>query len=160
MNNIKFDYHELPNAYLTDNPNSKELRKQLIRNEVKICSDGDLETLFFSDENMDLLNKKIILAVFNITDKKVKINNQSKESLIIVLRYVFIEFAKHLPFNTKKQVCELNNIVLKEILPGIITNITQKITYLENMDKPRFLLDLPVNTTKKNILEPISSLLR
>ena len=106
MNNIKFDYHDLPNAYLTDNPNSVELRKQLIRNEVPICSDGKLENTFFSDENIDLINKKIILVIFNITDKKVKINYQSKESLIIVMRYVFIEFAKHLPSNINEQVSE------------------------------------------------------
>ena len=109
---------------------------------------------------MDLINKKIILAVFNISDKKVKINNQSKESLIIVMRYVFIEFAKHLPSNIKEQVNELNNIVLKEILPGIMTNITQKLTYLQNIDEPRKLLNLPINTTKNKLLEPISSIFR
>ena len=151
--NIKFNYHELPSAYLSANPNSDELRKQLITNEVGSCPNAKLENIFFSNENIDIINKKLILAVYNLTDKKFKIAEQNHESLIIVMRYIFINYAKHLPFNIKEQINELNNLLLKEIIPNIITNITQKINYLNYIKERPPLLDLPISTNKTKTLK-------
>ena len=155
---IAFDYHKLPNAYLADNPNADELRKQLIKNETKICDLGKLETIFFSDENIEIINKKIILDVYYLSNKQFKINHQKKETLIIVMRYIFIEFSRHLPYNIDKQIKELNYLVIKEVLPDIMTNITQNITYLNSIVEPRKLVQLPVNTTKNKTLLPPSSI--
>jgi hypothetical protein len=52
----KFDFKELPIAYFNENVASKELRKQLIKNQVKVqeCQIAPLEDVFFSNENIDL----------------------------------------------------------------------------------------------------------
>jgi hypothetical protein len=151
---IKFDYHELPSAYLSANPNADELRKQLITNQVGTCSDGNLENVFFSNDNIDIINRKLIFTIYNITEKKYKIAKQTPESLTIVMRYVFINYAKHLPFSIKEQVDELNNLVLKEIVPNIITNITQKVNYISYINERPPLLDLPISTNKTKTLIP------
>jgi hypothetical protein len=151
---IKFDYHELPSAYLSANPNADELRKQLITNVVDSCSTNTLGNVFFSNDNINIINKKLILAVYNLTNKKFKIANQSNESLIIVMRYIFINYAKHLPYNIKEQTDELNNLILKEIIPNIITNLTQKVNYLSYINERPPLLDLPISTNKTKTLLP------
>ena len=151
---IKFDYHELPSAYLSANPNADELRKQLITNVVDSCSTNTLENVFFSNDNINIINKKLILAVYNLTNKKFKIANQSNETLIIVMRYIFINYAKHLPYNIKEQTDELNNLILKEIIPNIITNLTQKVNYLSYIKERPPLLDLPISTNKTKTLVP------
>lgn len=151
---IKFDYNELPSAYLSANPNADELRKQLIINQVGSCSDGNLENVFFSNDNIDIINRKLIFTIYNITEKKYKIAKQTPESLTIVMRYVFINYAKHLPFSIKEQVDELNNLVLKEIVPNIITNITQKVNYISYINERPPLLDLPISTNKSKTLIP------
>jgi len=160
-NNDKiFNFEELPSAYFKDNDNSKELRKHLIKQQVGISENGqdNLEDMFFSDENIIKINKKLILTVFNKSNKKYKINPQSKESLIIIMRYVYIEYARNLPFDIEKQTDDLNCIVIGEILPNIFTNITQKIEYLKNIQSERKLLDLPINVNKSSSLPSISSL--
>jgi len=153
-NNIKFDYHELPSAYLSANPNADELRKQLINNEIGSCSDSILENVFFSNENIEIINKRLIYNVYKITENKFKIEKQSPEALIIVMRYVFINNAKYLPFNIKEQINELNYLVLKEIVPNIITNITQKVNYISYINERPPLLDLPISTNKTKTLAP------
>ena len=51
------------NKLVLANTNSKELRNELVRNQIKTteCSNGDLEKVFFSDENIDLINKQLII---------------------------------------------------------------------------------------------------
>ena len=151
---IKFDYHELPSAYLSANSNADDLRKQLIINQIGSCGDSNLDNIFFSNENIDNINNKLILEVYNITNKKFKIAKQSNETLIIVMRYVFINHAKHLPYNIKEQVNQLNLLVLKEIVPNVITNITQKVDYLSYINERPPLLDLPISTNKTKTLIP------
>ena len=150
FNKKVFDIQDLPVAYFNDNFNANKLRTQVIKNQVKIseCGQGELENTFFSDENLDLINKQLIISVFKRTNGQYKIAPQSKQSLIIILRYVFLEYARHLPYNIDEQIRELNNKVICEILPNIITQITQRTEYLKIINEPRQILSLPICVTK------------
>lgn len=152
LNNPKFNIDELPIAYFSENANSNELRNQLIKNHVRVseCKQGELEDNFFSDENISLINKQLMVSVYNKTNGLIKISDQSKESLIIVMRYVFLEYARHLPYDIKGQIKELNCRVVGEVLPSIITNATQRIDYLKEIESPFGLVPLPKNVNKGN----------
>jgi hypothetical protein len=147
---MTFNIQELPIAYFNDNYNANKLRTQVIKNQVRIseCGQGDLENTFFSNENLDLINKQLILSVFKHTHGQYKIAPQSVQSLTIILRYVFLEHARHLPYNITEQIQELNNKVVCEILPNIITQITQRTEYLKTINEPRQMLSLPICVTK------------
>jgi len=130
------------------NPDVSEIRKQLIKNIIKtnINEETNLEDLFFSDENIDLINKQIVLSLWKKTNKQYRIGFQDKNKLIIVMRYVFIENAKHLPYNIKGQIRELNCNVVGEILPFLITNFEQKLGYLRDIERRGDLPPLPVSS--------------
>ncbi len=151
-NKPRFGIQDLPTAYFCDNIKSNSLRTELIKNQVRIseCEQGDLENVFFSDENISLINKQLILSVFKKTNGRIKISEQSKENLIIVMRYVFLEHSRHLPYDIAGQIKELNCRVVGEVLPNIITNANQRIDYLDEINNPRKLLPLPVNVNKSN----------
>jgi len=150
VNKKVFDIQDLPVAYFNDNIKANKLRTELIKNQVRIseCAQGDLENTFFSNENLDLINKQLIISVFKHTNGQYKIAPQSNQSLVIILRYVFIEYARHLPYNIQEQIRELNNKVVCEILPDIITQITQRTEYLKTINEPRQILSLPVCVAK------------
>jgi len=152
----KFNMHEMPTAFFWDNSTSNELRNELIKNQVRIseCDQGDLETYFFSNENIDLINKQLILSVFKKTNGEFKISTQKNEDLIIVMRYTFIEYAKHLPYDIKNQIKELNTIVVGQILPNVITQITQRKEYLRVISEPREILPLPISESTSNKILP------
>ncbi len=151
-NSKQFDFHDMPVAFFNDNVKSNNLRSELIKNVVLIsdCEQGKLEENFFSDENIDLINKQLILTVYNKSNKQYKIAPQKKESLIIVMRYVFLEHARHLPYDIVRQIQELNCRVVGEILPSVITNVEQTIGYLDEISNPRKLLPLPINVNHNN----------
>lgn len=131
------------------NPRISNIRKQMIKNIVKTteCEITKLEDLFFSDENIDIINKQLILSVWKKSNKQYKINFQEKNKLIIVMRYIFIEYAKHLPYNIQEQINELNCIVVGDIVPTIITNFEQKLGYLRDIEKRGDPPPLPQSTS-------------
>jgi len=157
-NKFTFDINELPTAYFCDNIKANDLRNQLIKNHVRVaeCNQNDLENIFFSDENISIINKKLILDVFKKTEGQFKIEPQSKLSLTIVMRYIFLEHALHLPNKIKEQINCLNNKVVNEVLSNVITNITQYVSYMNEINNPRTLLPLPINVNKSNLLPPIN----
>ena len=152
----QFTMHEMPTAFFWDNSTSTELRNELIKNQVRIseCDQGDLETFFFSNENIYLINKQLIINVFKKTNGEFKISPQKNEDLIIVMRYTFIEYARHLPYDITNQIRELNSIVIGQILPNIITQITQRKEYLRVINEPRELLPLPISESMSSKLLP------
>ena len=155
--NPKFNIKELPIAYFSERKDSELLNRQFIKNTTKQAEEEltELSVLFFSDENIDLINKQIVLKVFKLSNKSYKIPFQSKESLLIVMRHVWIIYSRNLDFHLKKQIKELNDKVACEVAPQIITNVDQYYGYLrdiETRNKSNFnLIDLPKNsnTTEK-----------
>jgi len=158
--NKKFTMQEMPTAFFWNNTTSNELRNEMIKNQVRIseCNQGDLENFFFSNENIELINKQLILDVFKKTQGEFKISSQKNEDLIIVMRYTFIEYARHLPYDITQQIRELNCIVIGQIIPNIITQITQRKEYLRVINAPREILPLPISeSTNTRLLPSITS---
>ena len=147
-----FNFEEMPVAYFSDNVRSDGLRKELIKNELKIseCNIGDLENTFFSKDNIDLINKQLILSVYNKTNKQFLISFQKEADLLIVMRYVFIEYSRNLPYDIANQIKDLNCRVVSEILPIVISNVDQKIGYLKDIETQPIGPPLPINTKKLN----------
>jgi hypothetical protein len=144
----KYNFEEFPVGYFAENKKGKALRNQLIKNELKMSQEeiGALESTFFSPENIDLINKQLILSVYRKSDKKFVICQQKEEDLIIVMRYVFIEYSRNLPYNIQGQIKNLNCIVVGELLPTILSNVDQKVGYLRDISTQPIGPPLPINT--------------
>jgi len=153
------DLTNLPIGFFQDyNPKNTELRSQLVKNITKTNIDdiSILKEFFFSDENIELINKQIVLTIWKKTNKTYKIGFQNKDNLLIIMQYIFLENAKHLPYNIKNQIRDLNCRVVGEILPIIITNFEQKLGYLRDIEKRQPLLDLPKSSTTDRTLSSLN----
>jgi len=154
----KYNFEEFPVGYFSDNKKGQALRKLLIKRELKTdeYNIGELEIQFFSKENIALINKQLILTVYKKTNKKFLICDQKEQDLLIVMRYVFIEFARHLPYDIAGQIKDLNCNVVGEILPTIVSNVDQKIGYLRDISTQPVGPPLPINT--KNLERTLPSI--
>jgi hypothetical protein len=144
------DLTNLPIGFFQDyNPKIKNIRSQLVKNITKTNVDdvSILKDIFFSDENIELINKQIVLTIWKKTNKTYKVEFQNKNNLFVIMQYIFLENAKHLPYNIKSQIRDLNCQVVGEILPTIISNFEQKLGYLRDIEKRQPLLDLPKSST-------------
>ncbi len=153
IKNKAFNIKELPIAYFNNDPNQKEARDQLIKNTIRLNEDNltELSRYYFSDANINLINKQLILKVYKDSGKKYLIPEQSKEDMIVIMRYVWIQYSRNLDFKIKEQIKKLNCLVINEIYPMVITNVEQYFGYLEDVkinESSKFgVNDLPVSST-------------
>lgn len=107
---------------------------------------SELSRLFFSEENIKRIQKKIKRAVLDRTNGKYRLDtDQDVDDIIVCMRSVYIEFGKYQPEQIVRQVKRLNDKVVDETVPSIITNIKQYYGYLADITNPIKPLDRPIN---------------
>jgi hypothetical protein len=154
LNNI----HQLPFLFLQDHrKNYKNLAEDAIKG---VQTKNSLNRLFFSDKNLKLIQKMLKTCIYKKTNGKVIIEDQDDTDLINIMRSVYFEYARNLPFDVKDQVVELNNIVLSKTVSTIITNIKQYYSYIRDITLPLNPLERPKNISRagRKTLPSITSL--
>lgn len=73
-------------------------------------SDTDLNTRFFSQENIDYLQSQIQMAVRNMVGAT--IDRQSDPDLLLIMRSYYLQYAQNTPGNTVAELDELNRRVV------------------------------------------------
>ena len=114
-----------------------------------IISKNDVNTLFFSLKNIETIQKKIILSIYNNTGGKYKIGRQSEEQLKIIMRSIYLQNSRNLPFQIQEQVDILNKKVLEYCIPNIYTEILQYEKYLKDSSSIPVPNDRSINVSIK-----------
>jgi len=102
-----------------------------------------LSKVFFSPENVDLIQKQLITEVFRRTNGTYLIEKQNEEDLQVVMRSIYFQHARHVPYDIKDQIRELNNFVVDDLVPNVVSEVNAYIGYLERAFAPRQILDHP-----------------
>ena len=153
LNKKNIQLTDFPFLFLQDHVNGSEIRKQakdrtISKNPSKVTSENNLlSNVFFSKENIELINKKIVLEVFKIT--KIKIPLQNVETLFNVMVDVYHNYARNLPFKIKSQIKDLDAKVVNNVVPDILTSLDQKINYLNTITSDLNPIALPENVNLK-----------
>ena len=92
-----------------------------------------LSNTFFATANVDVIQLGLRDAVQRAT--RYTIDRQSDEQLVIVMRYIYIEHASHKEQNVDIEVRRLNDLVVREALPNVISNLAQYLAYLRDASK-------------------------
>ena len=121
-----------------------------------------LSVIYFSKNNLDKIQQEIKLRVYQITKEDndplyIKSNNtngiqlgrQDDTQLQIIMRSIYLQFAKNMNSDINQQVHELNELVIKECIPTIITNIKQHLLYIKDIQQYPIPMDMSVNTSSK-----------
>ena len=95
-----------------------------------------LSNLFFSSKNIDIIQNGIRYAIWSQTPEKAVIGRQPNTELVIVMRGVYLDRARHLPTHIPEQIAELNEITIRKVVPTIISNIGQYRGYLQKITSP------------------------
>lgn len=111
-----------------------------------------VSTEFFSDQNINRIQKKIKERIFELSHGKFKMGtDQNSQDLLIAMRAVYLDFnvgAMDAPTHVIRQVKMLNNNTLSYIIPDMMTNIKQQYKYLEEVNNPRKIMPRPLNVNK------------
>ena len=98
-----------------------------------IQSDNVLNKTFFSQKNIDMIQNAIINEVIQKTGYK--IGRQSELQLQIIMRSLFLQFARNNPCNIKQQIIELDRKVIDYSVDRIIVEISQYLEYKNTINK-------------------------
>ena len=123
---------------------STTFRKQAL---TGIIEPNLLNQVFFSQENIDLLQDKIRYTVWIASNKKFIIDRQSDTDLEFIMHSIYLQYAKNIPHNIKEQIIELNDIVVQDCVPNILSQVEQHIYYLFDASTQPIPLSQPENVS-------------
>lgn len=104
-----------------------------------------MKKAFYSDENIDYLQKSIIIRVYNDTDKNIILKKQKYEIIIQIMNSFWINKCKYLPYNYREQIEELNYLIIQYSSKELIKEAYFYLNYLKDRDN-RDLINTPINT--------------
>lgn len=108
-----------------------------------------LQRVYFSKQNVQLVQDMIRYNVWLKSNKKYIIAEQSVIELEIIMRSIYLQYARNLPFKIKEQVKELNNIVVHEVTPQLISEVQQYMGYLNRVESLYIPIEHPTNVSIK-----------
>lgn len=118
-----------------------------------------LSLAFFSKENLQNLQNMIRYNVWLRSGKKYVIDEQSPTELEVIMRSIYLQYSLNLPFKLQDQIKELNNILIQQTVPQIISYIYQYQGYIYDIEKLPTPIELPKNMSSKGtrLLRSITS---
>tara|TARA_Y100000816_G_scaffold274562_1_gene241963 strand:- start:10906 stop:11442 length:537 start_codon:yes stop_codon:yes gene_type:complete len=103
-----------------------------------------LSTAFFSAQNMEIIQNGIRKGIYQKTNEKTIIPNQNVDTLMIIMRSIYLQHAINRPDKIKEQIDELNKLVYDYAVPNVYSSLVSYQKYLEDastlpspMEKPK-----------------------
>jgi hypothetical protein len=115
-----------------------------------------LEKVFFSPENVEILQNKIIDYVYEKSSKKILIGYQDSNDLHVIMKYIFNNHGRNTicESKVKQYIAYLNDKLINYVGIKVFTNAKQHIDYIKEISKPRKILALPKNVSKRRSIYP------
>jgi hypothetical protein len=108
-------------------------------------SKNDVNSVYFSKENIAALQQGIRYSVFRESQKV--ISKQNETELMVIMRSIYLQYAKNLPNNILAQIRELNARVLDYVVPKITVELNQYDTYIRDASGLPVPMDRGQNTS-------------
>ena len=144
-----YDRHRMN---LDDKPNYN-LRNVAIQG---IHTKNLLNQVFFSPQNIEIIQKKIRYQVWKQSEGAYTIDDQDETELSVIMRSMYLQYSKNLDTDIKSQVRELNAIVIEEIVPELLSRVKSYQLYLRDSTDPWRVFDrqgISTNTAGTKSLE-------
>lgn len=104
---------------------------------------------YFSEKNLDAVQAALASEVKRLTG--FKIDRQSDDSMLIVMRAIFADHAIHQPKNVGAEVARLDRGVISAVIDGVISNITAHLAYLRDASRMRTPMERGAATSTKGL---------
>ncbi len=103
--------------------------------------------LFFSAFNINLLHDAVRYMVYKRSGQKYVIERQSEIDMKIIMRSVYMQHCKHLPYDIVGQTKELNGMVIEEAVQRILVEIPMYLYYRSDVINMRQPIDRAANVS-------------
>jgi hypothetical protein len=135
-------------------------QKQCIENNItgeSLNDDEDYEDImrnaFFSKDNIEYIQKMIIIKVYEDSDKQYRLRPQKYHNIIQIMNGIYDTYCRHLPYNLKEQINELDNKVIEYCSKLLLEETKVYYNYLRDIEPNKLdLLARPeYNSSRKTL---------
>jgi hypothetical protein len=105
--------------------------------------DNMLSQVFFSAGNMQILQNGIRAGVYKMSKQEFTVLPQNPDTLKIIMRSIYMQYAQHFPTGITAQVERLNQLVLEYSVPNVYNEAVGYIKYREDISTLVVPLSLP-----------------
>jgi len=117
-----------------------------LANKLSRSDTSGLMKEFFSDSNIKRLQKIIKSEVDRRSNGIFKITvDQDRQDLLLAMESIYVEHGRNLPTGIVRQTKILNNKLIDDIVPGILTAIKQYYGYMKDISTPVEPIARPMN---------------
>jgi hypothetical protein len=104
-----------------------------------------LSKLFFSQENMQILQNGIRAGVYKMSgSRKIVVPPQNVDALQIIMRSTYLQYAEHYPNNITQQIERLNDIVLDYCVRFVHGEAVAYLKYMQDQSSLVMPFDIPL----------------
>ena len=108
-----------------------------------------LSQAFFSNRNIQIVQNAIRYQVWIQSNKKHQISNQSETEVQIVMRSIYLQYARNSDVDIQLQINVLNKHVLDYCVDNVYVNLLQYVKYIDDITKEQTVIDRPQNVDVK-----------
>ena len=105
--------------------------------------DNTLSRVFFSAGNMQILQNAIRAGVYKMSKQQFTVLPQNPDTLKIIMRSIYMQYAEHFPTGITTQVERLNKLVLDYAIPNVYNEAVGYIKYREDISTLVVPMELP-----------------
>uniref|UniRef100_A0A6C0I572 Minor capsid protein P8 central region domain-containing protein n=1 Tax=viral metagenome TaxID=1070528 RepID=A0A6C0I572_9ZZZZ len=102
-----------------------------------------LAQVYFSKENIQIVQNGLRAGVYKMSDSKFVIAPQNVDTLKIIMRSIYLQHAEHFPTDITGQVERLNSLVLEYAIPTVYNETMGYIKYCQDQSTLVVPLALP-----------------
>ena len=113
-----------------------------------IIEDNLLSKVYFSEANIQILQNGLRAGVYGMSDNKIVLPPQNMDNLKIIMRSYYLQYAGHTNEPIKKQVQDLNRLVLDYIVPTLYNEAMGYMKYREDQSTLVKPLALPLHADR------------
>lgn len=114
-----------------------------------ILEDNVLSQVYFSAGNIQIIQNGIRNGVYKMSNSKYNVPPQNIDQLKIIMRSMYLQYAKHSATNITKQVEELNELVLDYCVPFVYNEGISYVKYLQDQSTLVMPLDREVRPDRE-----------
>lgn len=93
-------------------------------------ADNVLSDNYFSKANIQIIQNALRSMVYKKT--KQVISEQDETQILLVMRFMYFQYSKHLPYKIAEQIKELNDRVIAYLEPLVVSEIRQYNIYIQD----------------------------
>lgn len=135
--------------YQEDELRPTTIRKQAIGGQTVECN--LLNQLYLSPENIEHVQQRIRYEIYRASNGQSIIGRQDETELVIIMRSIYFTYSRNLPTQIKEQIQHLNDLVVQDCVPKILSEIQTHLRYLYDASTNPMPLALPTNMSNKGM---------